>query len=351
VKVLFDGYWLVDGPPSGRRVVDSFLRTWSADWPADELLVAVPHREHEQVSAMLAGLPVGLRTVRRSPHGLAAMTEMGSLADVDVVVAQNYTPLRSRAVRATFIHDLMFEEHPEFFTRSERVYFAGMPWSARFADLVLTSTRAEADRIARCRPRLAGKVRPVGLSVPESFAAAVAADPGLGLEPGRFLLCVGRLNARKNVNRLIDALRDQDLVTEDLPLVVVGEPDGLAIARTAPDDRRFRFVGGVTDGALRWLYQQCRLFVFPSLDEGFGLPVVEAAICGAPMVLSDIPAFRELAPDAVFFDPYDEAAIAAAVRGELAGAPSPSPAVQVPTWTDVVGRIRAAVLERAGTGS
>jgi glycosyltransferase involved in cell wall biosynthesis len=346
VRVLFDGYWLLNGPPSGRRVVDSFLRTWSADWPDDELLVAVPRNEKDRVAELLGDLPVGFRTVRRSPHGLAAMTEMGSLADVDVVLTQNYTPLRSGAVRATFIHDLMFEEHPEFFTRSERVYFAGMPWSARFADVVLTSTRAEADRIARARPRLADKVHPVGLSLPESFAAAVAEDPALGLSPGRFLLCVGRLNARKNVDRLIVALRDAELISDDVPLVVVGEPDGLAIARIDPDDRRVRFVGGVSDGALRWLYEQSRLFVFPSLDEGFGLPVVEAAVCGAPMVLSDIPAFRELAPGASFFDPYDPAAIAAAVRAELSGPPSPSPAVHVPSWSDVVGRIRATVAGR-----
>ena len=346
MKVLFDGYWLLGGPPSGRRVVDSFVRTWSADFPDDELLVAVPGREKEQVALLLAGLPVELRTVRLRPHGLSAMTELGSLADVDVVLAQNYTPLRSTAVRATFIHDLMFEEHPEFFTRSERVYFAGMPWSARFADVVLTSTRAEADRIERTRPRLAGKVRPVGLSVPESFSAAVAADPLPDLRPGRFLLCVGRLNARKNVNRLIDALRAQDLVSDDFPLVVVGEPDGLAIARIDPADRRFRFVGGVSDGSLRWLYEQCRLFVFPSLDEGFGLPVVEAAICRAPMVLSDIPAFRELAPAAAFFDPHDEASIGAAISRELSGEPSPPPAVVVPTWSEVVGRIRAEVAGR-----
>ncbi|UOX99766.1 glycosyltransferase family 4 protein [Blastococcus sp. PRF04-17] len=240
----------------------------------------------------------------------------------------------------------MFEEHPEFFTRSERVYFAGMPWSARFADVLLTSTHAEAGRIARTRPRLAGKVRPIGLTVPESFAATSAQNPDLGLEPGRFLLCVGRLNARKNVNRLMDALRAEDLLGDDFPLVVVGEPDGLAIARIDPTDRRFRFVGGVSDEALRWLYEQCRLFVFPSLDEGFGLPVVEAAICGAPMVLSDIPAFRELAPGAVFFDPLDVASIGAAVRDELAGSPSPAPEVVVPTWSEVVGRIRTAVVER-----
>jgi hypothetical protein len=67
---------------------------------------------------------------------------------------------------------------------------------------------------------------------------------------------------------------------------------------------------------------------------------------GAPMVLSDIPAFRELAPGAAFYDPYDTSAIAAAVRAELAGPRSASPDVQVPSWAEVVGRIRAAVAER-----
>ena len=348
MKVLFDAYWWVEGQPSGRRVVDSFIRAWAATWPADELTVAVPRRHLDRARRLAAGIdggaPVDVRPVRLYPHGLSVLGELGAVADADVVLAQNYTPLRTRALRATFVHDLMFDEHPEFFSRTERLYFAGMPWSARFADLVLTSTRAEADRIARCRPRLADRVRPVGLSLPESFRTRRATDPGLGLQPGRFLLCVGRLNVRKNVPRLVDAVRSGGLVGADCPLVVVGEPDGVAIARTAPDDR-VRFLGGVDDGTLTWLYENCRLFVFPSLDEGFGLPVVEAALSGAPMVLSDIPAFRELAPAASFVDPHDEAAIAAAIRTELSGPPSPSPSVSVPTWGEVVGRIRAAVCE------
>lgn len=351
MRVLFDAYWWVEGQPSGRRVVDSFLRTWLHGWPEDQVTAAVPRAHLERARRQAAGLDLDLRPVRLAPHGVSVLTELGTAADADVVISQNYTPLRTRALRATFIHDLMFDEHPEFFSRTERLYFAGMPWSARFADLVFTSTAAEAARISRCRPGLAGKVHAVGLSVPESLRSRRAVDPGSGLQPGRFLLVVGRLNVRKNVTRLIDAVLTGGLVSADSPLVVVGQPDGVGMTRTAAGDQRIRFVGGVDDGALAWLYENCRLFVFPSLDEGFGLPVVEAALAGAPMVLSDIPAFRELAPTAVFFDPTDEASIAAAVRSELASARRSSPPVEVPTWAEVVGRIRAAVLDhltRAG---
>jgi len=250
VKVLFDAYWWVEGQPSGRRVVDSFLRTWLADWPEDELSAAVQARHLDRARALAGDAPLTLHPVRARPHGVSVLTELGRLArDADAVLSQNYTPLRADAVRAVFIHDLMFDEHPEFFSRVERAYFAGMPFSARFADVVLTSTAAEGARIARMRPRLAGKVRPVGLSVPEAFRSREPRDPGVGVEPGRFLLCVGRLNVRKNVDRLIDAVLATDLVRPDFPLVVVGEPNGLAIRGADADDRRVRFLGGVDDEA------------------------------------------------------------------------------------------------------
>lgn len=354
MRVLFDGYWWVEGPPSGTRTADSFLRTWLADWPGDDVAVAVPRRDAEVVRRRVEqeGLALRVHTVRRGPHGISAMTELGRVAEADVVLAHNFTPLRTDALRATFVHDLMFVEHPEYFSRAERLYLAAIPWSARRADLVLTSSQAEADRIARLRPRLAARVRPVGLAVPAAFATAVATGPGgLDVVPGRFLLCVGRLNVRKNVDRLIDALTARGVLTEEAPLVVVGEPDGLALRGTDPADRRVRFVGGVDDGVLRWLYENCRLFVFPSLDEGFGLPVLEAALAGAPMVLSDIPPFRELAPRACFFDPRDERSIADAVATELGGRRVPTPGVRVDSWSDVVARMREAVTaERAVRG-
>ena len=128
--------------------------------------------------------------------------------------------------------------------------------------------------------------------------------------------------------------------------MVVGEPDGLAIARIDPADRRFRFVGGVSDGSLRWLYEQCRLFVFPSLDEGFGLPVVEAADLRRPDGAQRHPGVPRTGPDGRVLRPARQASIGAAISRELSGEPSPAPSVVVPTWSEVVGRIRAEVAGR-----
>ncbi|SFP13590.1 Glycosyltransferase involved in cell wall bisynthesis [Geodermatophilus dictyosporus] len=345
MKVLLDAYWWVEGQPSGRRVVDSLLRTWLTDWPEDELVAAVPARHVPHVRDLAGDPALTVVPVRLTPHGVSVMVEMGRLGGgADVVLSQNFTPLRSSALRATFIHDLMFVERPEFFGRLERLYFAGMPWSARLADVVLTSTAAEAGRIARVRPRLAGRVRPVGLTVPESFREARAVDPQVGVVPRQFVLCVGRLNVRKNLDRLVDALVTDGVVRPDFPLVVVGEPDGVTVRGLERGDPRVRFVGAVDDAGLRWLYEQCRVFVFPSLDEGFGLPVLEAALCGAPMALSDIPAFRELAPGAAFFEPTDEASIARVV-GEVVRGPRGDRPVAIPAWSDVVGLIRSAILD------
>ncbi|HWH98053.1 MAG TPA: glycosyltransferase, partial [Pseudolysinimonas sp.] len=103
------------------------------------------------------------------------------------------------------------------------------------------------------------------------------------------------------------------------PLVVAGAPDGAqsdsSALHEARREGRVRFVGAVSDSELRWLYTAARLFVFPSLDEGFGIPLVEAMSVGTPVVVSDIPIFREIGGAAgVYADPRDPRAFAAAVR-------------------------------------
>jgi len=152
--------------------------------------------------------------------------------------------------------------------------------------------------------------------------------------PREYLLWVGGLrhpDPRKRVAALAEAPRD-------LPLVLVGEPGQWA--RELPG---VILTGGVDDDELAALYSGARALVFPSGDEGFGLPCVEALACGTPVVATDGPALREVLGDrASFVAPDDlEGLLAAAARAER---PAPDP---VPwTWADAA-RETWRVYERA----
>ena len=138
--------------------------------------------------------------------------------------------------------------------------------------------------------------------------------------PEKFILAVGHFEKRKNYLRLVEAiarLRDQG---RSCSLVMVGNNSG---ERQAIKDRvesanlsgNVRFLSGISDLEVRCVYKLCSLFVFPSSYEGFGIPILEAMAAGCPMVLSDIPVFREITQDkGVYFDHGDAQAMASAIE-------------------------------------
>ena len=144
----------------------------------------------------------------------------------------------------------------------------------------------------------------------------------LGL-PTQFILAVGHLEARKNYIRLIQAvatLRDRG---QPISLVIVGNDGGQAkgvveeINRLSLSDV-VRLLSGVTDRELADLYSLCTMVAFPSRYEGFGIPVLEAMAAQRPIVLSDIPVFRELTEDkGVYFPPDDSEAMAGVIADLL----------------------------------
>jgi glycosyltransferase involved in cell wall biosynthesis len=139
------------------------------------------------------------------------------------------------------------------------------------------------------------------------------------------LLTVGDLQPRKNHVSLIRAFSE---MTRELPqlrhsLVIAGQDTWHApaiheAARTSGVAGRIRFTGFVSDEDLLMLYGACEAFVFPSLYEGFGLPVLEAMACGRAVACSNTSALPEVADGAaVFFDPYSEEEIARAMADLL----------------------------------
>ncbi|MBU1033829.1 glycosyltransferase family 4 protein [Patescibacteria group bacterium] len=121
-----------------------------------------------------------------------------------------------------------------------------------------------------------------------------------------YLLFVGTREPRKNLARLIQAWLP---LAKDYQLIIAGEQswDGSEQISKNPN---LRFMGRVSDSELAVLYHNAELFVYPSLYEGFGLPVLEAFAYGVPVVSSDIPAIREVAGNAAeLANPLDEASI------------------------------------------
>lgn len=323
---------------------------WESEFPDDELVVAVP------ASAFALArweLPPKVRVVRTRlrPQGVCAIFELPLRriqTGADLVLAHNFTPLFGNS--AVFVHDVLFESNPEWFTRRERAYLSLIPLTVRFARRVFTSSATEAARIDRLTPCRVKPI-PVGIAIPRTLVEAepdpVAALAGVD----GFVLLVGRLNVRKNLRVAIEAALAADGTGKRRPVVVVGERSGreTVLTRTicsAVESGEVVFTGFVTDGQLSWLYLHASLLVFLSLGEGFGIPSLEAMHFGTPILASDIPVFHEvLGPAGAYVDPHDKTAIAQSIDGMLAGSFSPARgSAERYTWAGSVRAIRAGIL-------
>jgi glycosyltransferase involved in cell wall biosynthesis len=235
---------------------------------------------------------------------------------VDVIHATTIiVPPRSAPLVVT-IHDLAFLHEPAHFTaRGRRVFRRSLDLVRRDADVVLVSSQAtmrdcEAAGIAADRLRHV----PLGVARAAVDAATVATvRRRYGLER-RYLLFVGTLEPRKNLPRLVAAV--ERLETDHI-LAVAGL-DGWGGATPPPGDR-VRLLGFVSDRDRDALYAAADAFVYPSLREGFGLPVAEAMARGTPVVTSRGTATEEVAGGAaVLVDPTDVDSIAAGIVQALA---------------------------------
>ena len=240
---------------------------------------------------------------------------------VDVVHATAVAVPGCMAPPVVTIHDLAFLADPSQATRhGNRFFRRGTELARRHASRVMVPSEATA---AECRS--AGfddariRVVPWGVDVADPVDDAEAASVLSRLRLDRpFVLFVGTIEPRKNLAAVIAAAAGLD--GSHVDLVIVG-PDGWnedLESRLAPlDDTtvRVRRMGFVTESDLAVLYATCAVFCYPSLREGFGLPVLEAMAHGAPVVTSSGTATEEVAGDAALLaDPHDHEAVARAVR-------------------------------------
>lgn len=244
------------------------------------------------------------------------------LGDPDIVHSNNFfCPAGLERARLVYtLHDLSFMEDPSWTTEGNRTAcLEGVFGASLRADFILANSHATLEHFLRVFPHYpAGRTAVMHLASRFAPGCAMRPPAGLpGLAPGRFWLSVGTVEPRKNQIRLFEAL---SRLPGSAPLVLAGgegwlmDDVSLKLPRMGVA-HRVRLAGYLDDAELAWLYANCLGFVYPSLFEGFGLPVLEAMSLGAPVITSNVSSLPEVAGEAALLvDPMDPAAIAAAME-------------------------------------
>ena len=253
----------------------------------------------------------------------------------DIYHEPNHIVLAPPGARVVLtIHDLSVLHYPAFHP-AERVRTMGrhLAASAHRADRIITPSAYIARDVARTMGVDPAKLRAVHHGVGPEFRPMTEAElaPVLdqhGLHAGQYLLALGTREPRKNLDRLLEAFMAlPETVRAGRPLVLVGAAGWLADTLEQRIDRlvsqgTVRRLGYVPDRHRPALYAGSAGFAYPSIYEGFGMPPLEAAAAGAPVLTSiDSPMAEVLGEAALLIDPLDTGAIATGLERMLTGPP------------------------------
>jgi glycosyltransferase involved in cell wall biosynthesis len=237
---------------------------------------------------------------------------------IDLLHSLHYTrPIRLPCKSVVTFHDMTFFLYPELHTWAKRLYFPRMmKYSAGKADELITvsdSTRDDLIRILQVDPK---KVTTTQLGVNPGYRPiADEQEKKRAAEkydlPEEFILYVGLIEPRKNLPVLIDAYKQLRSKGSDYELVLVGRYGWMYEAvlkqvRNLNLEHAVRFLGYVPQEDLPLVYNLASLFVYPTIYEGFGLPVLEAMACGVPVITSDVSSMPDIVGKAGLLTPVND---------------------------------------------
>ncbi len=309
------------------------------DTPLDSLLQPLPPAQLTQVAVRVPAAVAAKAEGRRSLADAWSMSRALSSAALDCLIfptIYSYVPVFTRAKKVLIIHDVIAERLPQhvFPNQTGRMWWRLKSKLARAqADRIVTVSEysrrtliaefgLEADRVKVVGEAPDPIFRPLAEAAPPPAVTSQGVTNQGVTRHGRLLTYVGGFGPHKNLSRLLDAFEKLSAQPrfDDLSLVLVGDYEtdpfysgyGELRKRLAGSaiEQRVIFPGFLPDEDLVQLMNCSSLIVLPSLMEGFGLPAVEAAACGIPVVATEQSPLKELLGDGVLaFDPYDTGAL------------------------------------------
>jgi glycosyltransferase involved in cell wall biosynthesis len=324
MRIGVNALYLIPGGVGGTEIYLRWLLAALAEIDSSNQYFVFTNRETgadlAPKQANFVAVPQGVRATHRPARLLWEQTLLPLAAArlrLDVLFNPGFTaPLFCGCRQVTVFHDLQHKRHPEYFRWFDLPFWNFfLYWSAHVSRTVIAVSGATRDDLLRWYRLPASKVRTIHSGVDPHFfelAARRKAEP--------FLLAVSTLHPHKNLDGL---LRGFALFRESHPeyrLIVSGihgffSPQLHALREDLKLADSVEFPGWIPREDLYELYRRARAFLYPSLFEGFGLPVLEALAAGVPTGCSSIEVLSEIAGDAALkFDPRDPAGIAAAMR-------------------------------------
>lgn len=318
INVGIDAKWFFKGPPSGKMVVKNLVDEMILNNHDRFNLFLLINSKFSKQAAEYFPADVNIIPLPDIPNLLSNLFLVPIIAlryNLKTVLFQNFTSAwPGKLYKIAYVHDVLFLDYPQYYSKSERLYFKQMKRSAFKANCIIAISSSEKKRLIANDFANESRIKIVYHGVNNGFkpVADYADDEVYSVInryhlPGRYILFVGRVNIRKNLLNLVKALAILDDIS--IPLLIVGEKGNLSqdlekYISAEKLDKRITFIGHVAEQDLQLIYACATIFCFPSFAEGFGLPPLEAMKCGVPVVTSERTAMPEICGNAaMYFDP------------------------------------------------
>lgn len=234
------------------------------------------------------------------------------IGPVDIFISSDWTQPVATAKKITIVHDLVYLKYPETLTKSiVAVQTRRMRWVKKEIDLIFADSESTKQDLIDLLKIPENKIKVIypAVQIPSIYPITPIS------QKRPFILSVGKLEPRKNIPRLISAFQKANL--KDVDLLIIGHKgwnNQQSVISNQQSVPNIKFLGFVNDQMLYTLYSKALFFIYPSLYEGFGYPIVEAMSLGCPVTTSNTSSLAEIGKNtALLFNPESEDEIKSAI--------------------------------------